>query len=71
LIKSSTALHTSQIARNKLEAIMKVSKVAGVQLIGECIETAEALAHLRAEGVGYGQGFGIRPPAPIDDVAGG
>lgn len=64
-------LHASQMARNKLDAIIKVGKVAGVRLIGECVETEEALAHLKAEGVGYAQGFGIRPPAPIDDVAGG
>ncbi len=65
------SLHTSQMARNKLGAIMQVGKVTGIQLIGECVETEEALAHLKAEGVGYAQGFGIGPPRPIDDVAGG
>lgn len=64
-------LLTSQIARNKLNAIVRVGDVIGVQLIGECVETAEVLAYLKAKGVGYAQGFGIRAPASIDDVAGG
>ena len=63
------SLHTSQIARNKLKAIMEVAEVAQIRLIGECVETAEALAHLKAHGVPYAQGFGIRPPVPIDKLA--
>lgn len=62
-------LPTSQIARNKLNAILQMGEVVGVQLIGECVETAEALAYLKTTGVGYAQGFGVRPPAPIDEVA--
>ena len=62
-------LHTSQLARNKLKAIIEVGEAAQVQLIGECVETDEALAHLKAQGVPYAQGFRIRPPVPIDKLA--
>lgn len=63
------ALSTSQIARNKLDAIVRAAKVIGVDLIGECVETPEALEYLKANGVDYGQGFGIRQPGPIAEVA--
>ena len=48
---------------------MQISKVVGVELIGECVETPGAIEHLRKQGVGYAQGFGLSRPAPIDQVA--
>jgi EAL domain-containing protein (putative c-di-GMP-specific phosphodiesterase class I) len=63
------ALHSSQIARNKLEAIVRIGEATGVRLIGECVETREALEALRASGVRYAQGFGIAAPAPLDSLA--
>jgi diguanylate cyclase len=63
-------LEASQIARNKLQAIVRVADAVGVKLIGECVETDAAIRHLKAEGVSYAQGYGLRPPAPIDEIAG-
>ena len=62
-------LEESATARNKLEAVVQISKVVGVELIGECVETPGAIEHLRKQGVGYAQGFGLSRPAPIDQVA--
>jgi hypothetical protein len=36
-----------------------------------CCRVQGALDALRAAGVGYAQGFGIRKPAPLDSVAEG
>lgn len=62
------SLDKSPMARKKLGAVIQVGRLTGVQLIGECVETDTALAHLQAEGVRYAQGFGIGAPAPIDEV---
>ena len=64
-------LHSSEIARSKLNAITRVGQVIGVGVIGECVEEQGALDALRAAGVGYAQGFGLRRPAPLDSVAEG
>jgi EAL domain-containing protein (putative c-di-GMP-specific phosphodiesterase class I) len=64
-------LPTSEIARNKLNAVVRVGDVIGVGVIGECVEDPEVLERLRAAGAGYAQGFGVRRPAPIDEVIGG
>ena len=61
-------LASSEIARTKLNAIVRVGDVIGVSVIAECVEQPEALELLRAAGVGYAQGFGIRIPAPIDEI---
>jgi EAL domain-containing protein (putative c-di-GMP-specific phosphodiesterase class I) len=63
-------LEKSQIARNKLQAIVRVAEAVGVRLIGECVESEADIRHLRDEGVGYAQGYGIRRPAPIAEIAG-
>ena len=52
----------------KLKAIVRVGQVTGVGVIAECVEDAQVLAQLKALGVGYAQGFGVRKPEPIDDV---
>ncbi len=57
-------------SRNKLNAIMRISKVIGCSVIGECVEKDGPLEHLRAAGVEYAQGFGIQVPAPIKVVIG-
>jgi EAL domain-containing protein (putative c-di-GMP-specific phosphodiesterase class I) len=59
-------LGTSEVARSKLGAIARVGEVIGVTVIAECVEDAETVSRLIAAGVGYAQGFGIRPPQPID-----
>lgn len=59
------SLHAGQTSRNKLGAMVGIAKAVGFELIGECVETDETLAHLREAGVAYAQGFGIQVPAPI------
>jgi EAL domain-containing protein (putative c-di-GMP-specific phosphodiesterase class I) len=62
-------LDTNQVARDKLDAVVRVSEAVGVKLIGECVETDAAIRRLREQGVTYAQGYGIGPPAPIEEVA--
>lgn len=59
-------LATSEVARSKLGAIARVGEVVGVTVIAECVEDRETVSRLTAAGVRYAQGFGIRPPEPID-----
>lgn len=63
------ALLRSEVARQKLKAVVRVGATLGVEVIAECVEEPEILAHLRGLGVGYAQGFGIARPAPIDRSA--
>jgi EAL domain-containing protein (putative c-di-GMP-specific phosphodiesterase class I) len=62
-------LGSSDMARSKLNAIVLVGDATGVAVIGESVESPEMLAQLKAAGVGYAQGFGLQPPAPLDDQA--
>jgi EAL domain-containing protein (putative c-di-GMP-specific phosphodiesterase class I) len=64
-------LEASATARQKLEAIVQVAEAVGVELIGECVESAAALEHLKRHGVAFAQGYGLSRPAPIDQVAAG
>lgn len=59
------ALVRSEIARQKMKAVVRVGETIGVDVIAECVEDADILAQLRALRVGYAQGFGIARPAPI------
>ena len=59
-------LHHGLSSGKKLGAIVGFAKAVGFELIGECVETDETLAHLREAGVAYAQGFGIQVPAPIN-----
>lgn len=60
------ALQRSDVARQKLKAIVRVGEAIGIEVIGECVEEAEILAQLRAMKADYAQGFGIARPAPIE-----
>src|SRR5712692_5520927 len=64
------SLDTSQTSRTKLNAIVRIGQLIAFGVIGECVEKEETLAHLRAAGAGYAQGFGIHQPAPIEVVMG-
>lgn len=59
------ALLRSEVARQKLKAILRVGETIGFEVIAECVEEAGILALLRELQVGYAQGFGIARPAPI------
>jgi EAL domain-containing protein (putative c-di-GMP-specific phosphodiesterase class I) len=63
------ALLRSDVARQKLKAVVRVGEAIGVEVIAECVEEQEILAQLRGLRVGYAQGFGIARPAPIDRSA--
>ena len=63
-------LGSSDMARAKLNAIVVVGDATGVAVIGESVESREPLEQLRAAGVGYAQGFGVRAPGPLDELVG-
>jgi EAL domain-containing protein (putative c-di-GMP-specific phosphodiesterase class I) len=63
-------LLTSEVARTKMNAMLRVGQAIGFGLIAECVEDQDVLTRLKALGVGYAQGFGIYQPQPIDSLAG-
>lgn len=58
----------SAIARTKMDAIMRIARAHGIQVVAEDVEDKDVLAHLVARGVGYAQGFGIYAPHPLESV---
>ena len=60
------ALLRSEVARQKMKAVVRVGDTIGVEVIAECVEEQDILATLRGLRVGLAQGFGIARPAPID-----
>lgn len=63
-------LLTSEIARTKMGAILRVGQALGYAAVAEFVEEQDVLARLKAMGVAYAQGFGIYQPHPIDALAG-
>ena len=57
-------------AEAKLKAILRVGEVMGYQVVAEMVEDQDILTRLKALGVAYAQGFGIREPHPIELIAG-
>jgi len=62
-------LLTSDVARTKMNAVLRVSEALKFSIVAECVEEQEVLAHLKRLGCGYAQGFGIQQPHPIDSLA--
>lgn len=62
-------LLSSEVARTKMNAILRFAATLGVGVVAECVEEHDILAHLRQMKVSHAQGFGISPPQPIDSVA--
>ena len=60
---------TSEVARTKLNAILRVGHAINLKVIAECVEEQDVLARLKSLGVGYAQGFGIVQPQPIETLA--
>jgi EAL domain-containing protein (putative c-di-GMP-specific phosphodiesterase class I) len=56
---------SSESARSRLNAILRVGERLGFGVIAESVEEQEVLLRLKAMGVGYAQGFGIYQPHPI------
>ena len=50
----------------KLKAVLRVGEVMRYEVVAEMVEEQDILARLKALGVGYAQGFGIRQPHPIE-----
>ena len=63
-------LATSEIARSKMNAVVRVGEAIGIGVIGECVEEQDVLARLKGIGAGYAQGFSIYKPHPLDAVVG-
>src|SRR6184192_3083423 len=53
---------SSDTARNKLNAILRVGQTLGYAIVAECVEDQDVLLRLKAMGVAYAQGFGIYQP---------
>jgi len=62
-------LASSEVARTKLNAIIRVGQAIDVKVIAECVEEQDVLVRLKALGVGYAQGFGIVQPQPLDALS--
>lgn len=62
-------LMTSEVARNKMNAILKASQSLRFGVVAECVEEQVVLSRLKQLGVGYAQGFGIFQPHPIGKIA--
>lgn len=62
-------LLTSEVARTKMNAMLRVSEALKFSIVAECVEEQDVLARLKALGCGYAQGFGIYQPHPIASFA--
>ncbi len=60
---------SSEVARTKLAAILRVGQAIDLKVIAECVEEQDVLMRLKALGVGFAQGFGIVQPQPIGTLA--
>jgi len=60
---------SSELARTKLNGIIRVGQAINLRVIAECVEEPDVLARIRALGVGYAQGFGIVQPQPLESLA--
>lgn len=62
-------LLTSDIARTKMNAILRVAEALRIGVVAENVEDDKTLAALRSMNVSHAQGFGLHAPQPIDRVA--
>ena len=61
-------LATSEMARTKMNAILRVAEALGIGVVAEDVEEQDILVRLKGLNVSHAQGFGIHQPQPIDDV---
>jgi len=59
----------SDVARNKMNAVLRASQSLRFGVVAECVEEQAVLSRLKQLGVGYAQGFGIFQPHPIEKIA--
>ena len=62
-------LLASEVARTKMNAMVRVAEALGIGLVAECVEDQDILVRLKALNVGYAQGFGVVQPHPLDSIA--
>jgi EAL domain-containing protein (putative c-di-GMP-specific phosphodiesterase class I)/PAS domain-containing protein len=55
-------------SQHVVEAVVSLARGFGIGTIAEGVEDDETLALLGRFGVDHAQGFGIRPPGPLDEV---
>jgi EAL domain-containing protein (putative c-di-GMP-specific phosphodiesterase class I) len=63
-------LLASDLARTKMNAILRVAEALGIGVIAENVEDDKTLAALKSLNVSHAQGFGLHVPQPIDTIAG-
>lgn len=61
-------LLTSEVARTKLNAIVRVADAIRIGVVAECVEAQDVLERLKVLKVSHAQGFGIHKPQPIDSI---
>jgi EAL domain-containing protein (putative c-di-GMP-specific phosphodiesterase class I) len=59
-------LLSAPAVEDKLKAILRVGEVMGYAVVAEMVEEQDILTRLKALGVAYAQGFGIRQPHPVE-----
>ncbi|TAK83103.1 MAG: EAL domain-containing protein [Betaproteobacteria bacterium] len=62
-------LLTSEVARTKMNAMVRVAEALGIGLVAECVEEQDILLRLKALNVSHAQGFGVYQPHPLDSIA--
>jgi EAL domain-containing protein (putative c-di-GMP-specific phosphodiesterase class I) len=62
-------LAASELARTKLNAIVRVAGALSIGTVAECVEAQDVLAQLKTYGVSHAQGFGVHKPQPIASFA--
>jgi EAL domain-containing protein (putative c-di-GMP-specific phosphodiesterase class I) len=62
-------LLASEVARTKMNAILRVGKSLNYAVVAEFVEEQDILLRLKALDVPYAQGFGVYQPHPIDALA--
>lgn len=62
-------LLTSEKARIKMNAMVRVADALQMGLVAEFVEEQDILLRLKAMNVGYAQGFGVYQPHPLDAIA--
>jgi EAL domain-containing protein (putative c-di-GMP-specific phosphodiesterase class I) len=62
-------LLASDIARTKMNAILRVAEALRIGVVAENVEDDKTLAALRSLNVSHAQGFGLHVPQPLDSLA--
>jgi len=59
-------LASSEAAQTKLKAVVRVAQTLGMGVVAECVEDEQVRTRLKDFEVGYGQGFGVVQPRPVE-----